>query len=171
MDYKAEVDQIFREAFLPRGSICENPVTGGKFVRGVDPIKPQKQRAERALRARDWFARHAPPDAPSLPLCYGDREDLKRGGLPHIVAWFARSLEARAYDYHEHPSFDDYARGVLASPYAPEFITQDRELLRRFPAFPLSGLGPGLYWDPPKRDRRQRERPHRSSGTTLKAAA
>src|ERR1700730_5070117 len=171
MDYKAEVDRIFREAHLPRSSICENPVTGGKFVRGVDPIKPQKQRAERALMARDWFARHAPPDAPPLPLSYGDREDLKRGGLPHILAWFARSLEARAYDYHEHPSFDDYARGVLASPYAPEFITEDQELLRRFPACPLSGLGPGLYWDPPKRNWRQRERPHRSSGTTLKAAA
>ena len=160
MDYKAEVDRIFRVAHLPRGSVCENPVSGGKFVPGTDPMGPQKKRARLALEARDWFADHGPPDAPPLPLTYGDREDLKVGGLPHIVAWFARSLEARAYDYHEHPSFDDYARGVLASPYAPEFITRDQQLQGRFPPRHLPGLGPGLYWDPPKPARKRcRSRP------------
>jgi hypothetical protein len=173
MDYNAEVDRIFRKAHLPRSCLCENPVTGGKFVRGVDPIKPQKERAERALRARDWFASHASPDAPPLPLSYGDREDLKRGGLPHIVAWFARSLEARAYDYHEHPSFDDYARGVLASADAPEFITKNEELRRRFPPHSLEGLDGSLYWEPPENGRKRchrRARPrlgHRSGRMTF----
>jgi hypothetical protein len=162
MNYEVEVDRLFREADLERGSVCENPVTGSKFVPGIDRIKPQKERARLALKAREWFSRHAPPDAPPLPLSYGDREDLKRGGLPHIVAWFARSLEARHYDYQEHPSFDEYVRGVVASPYAPEFITQDQELLRRFPPCPLSGLGPGLYWDPPKSGRTRCDRRTRS---------
>jgi hypothetical protein len=146
MDYNAEVDRIFRGAHLPRGSVCENPVTGGKFVPGLDPIKPQKQRAERALRARDWFASHAPLDAPPLPLCYGDREDLKVWGLPHLVAWFAGSVDSRDFVVDGHPLFDDYARGVMASPFAPEFITRDPVLQKRFPPQPLQGLGPGLCW-------------------------
>ncbi|MFZ1089318.1 MAG: hypothetical protein WAN75_08650 [Xanthobacteraceae bacterium] len=115
MDYKAEVNRIFKGAFLPRKGLCNNPLTGGTFVRGIDSIKPQKERAERALMARAWFAHHAPPDAPPLPLCYGDREDLKRGGLPHIVAWLARSLATRDFVTDGHPLFDDYACGVMAS--------------------------------------------------------
>jgi hypothetical protein len=155
MDYKQIVDRLFKEAPDRYASISRNPVTGSRFVRGADPIGPQKNRAMLALEARDWFSRHAPPDAPPLPLSYGDREDLKRGGLPHIVAWFARSLAARAYDYREHPSFDDYAAGVLASAYAPEFITRDQQLQGRFPPRHLPGLGPGLYWDPPKPARKR----------------
>jgi hypothetical protein len=150
MNYEAEVDRLFKEADLERGSVCENPVTGSKFVPGIDRIKPQKERASLALEARDWFTHHGPPDASPLPLSYGDREDLKRGGLPHLVAWFARSLAARAYNYREHPLFDDYAAGVLASAYAPEFITRDQQLQGRFPPRHLPGLGPGLYWDPPE---------------------
>jgi hypothetical protein len=88
----------------------------------------------------------APTDAPPLPLSYGEREHLKAGGLAHIVAWYARSLAAEDYDYRNHPSFEDYACGVMASPYAPDFITQDEELKRRFPPRPLDRLGAGLYW-------------------------
>jgi hypothetical protein len=72
----------------------------------------------------------------------------KVGGLPHIVAWFARSLEASDYDLGKHPLFEPYARGVLASSYTPYFITQDQTLQQRFPQRPLKGLGPGLYWNP-----------------------
>jgi hypothetical protein len=79
----------------------------------------------------------------------GDREALKRGGVPHILAWYARSLSCREYDVLEHPLFDDYARGVMASEYAPDFITRDEELRRRFPPRHLKGLGPGLCWQPP----------------------
>jgi hypothetical protein len=146
MNYKAEVDRIFRAAHLPRGSVCENPVSGGKFVPGIDPMGPQKKRARLALEARDWFADHGPPDAPPLPLTYGDREDLKRGGLPHIVAWLARSLATRDFVTYGHPLFDDYARGVMASDFSPEFITRDPVLEKRFPPQSLQGLGPGLYW-------------------------
>jgi hypothetical protein len=101
-----------------------------------------------AHAARSWFAQHGPPDAPSLPLSYEERESLKGGGLPHMVAWYARSLENLNYDYDGHPSFDDYARGVLASSMAPDFITSDQTLLDRYPPSPLRRLGPGLIWEP-----------------------
>jgi hypothetical protein len=50
----------------------------------------------------------------------------------------------------EHPSFDNYACGVMASEYAPDLIKKDEELQRRFPPCQLTGLGPGLCWEPPK---------------------
>jgi hypothetical protein len=35
-----------------------------------------------------------------FPVSYSEHENLKVGGLPHLVAWFARSLERRHYDRH-----------------------------------------------------------------------
>ena len=102
-----------------------------------------------ALRhACEYFSQTAPADAPPLPRSYEEREKLKVGGVPHIVAWFARSLEACNYDFGIHPLFEPYARGVLASSHAPEFITQDLTLQQRFPPLSLKGLGRGLYWSP-----------------------
>jgi hypothetical protein len=142
----SQVDRMFREIGGRVGEIVLNPVTGSSWVKGIDPIGPQKKAAYRALQARKRFAGEAPPDAPAFPVSYGERESLKRGGLPHIVAWYARSLEALDYNFDGHPSFEDYARGVMASPYAPVFIKQDAELKRRFPPQPLDHLGSGLIW-------------------------
>jgi len=135
-----QVERLFNEAPDRFEQIRRNPVTGSQWVSGVDPIAPQKLAANRAHAARAWFAKTGPQDAPPLPLSYGEREALKAGGLPHIVAWYARSLEALDYDVEGHPLFDDYARGVLASPYAPDFITQDQILKRRNPPQQLRGL-------------------------------
>jgi hypothetical protein len=78
-------------------------------------------------------------------------ERLKRGGAPHILAWCARSLAALEYDVVEHPSFHDYACGVMASSdHAPASVTEDKQLQRRFPPRPLSGLISGHIWLPPK---------------------
>jgi hypothetical protein len=57
-------------------------------------------------------------------------------------------LEALGYDLDAHPTFEEYARGVLASTYAPDFITEDEQLKERFPPRHLAGLGSGLYWEP-----------------------
>jgi len=141
------VDRMFAKAPDRQEEIRTNPVTGGRWISGVDPVDPQKQSAGRALNARARFGSDN-PGMPRLPLSYEEREDLKRGGLEHIVAWFARSLEALDYDCGRHPSFDEYACGVMASPLAPDFITHDPELSRRFPPRPLDGLGPGLCWRP-----------------------
>jgi hypothetical protein len=147
-EIKAEVDRHFREAPDRSGYFRRNPVTGSGFT-ADDPIGPQKQAALRALTSREWFAQHVPSDAPPLPLSYYDRECLKSGGLPHIVAWYARSLEARDYIVDGHPLFEEYARGVMASPLAPDFIKEDKHLQARFPPRPLPGLGSGLYWSWP----------------------
>src|SRR5205809_7736582 len=53
---------------------------------------------------------HGPSDAQPLPLSYDECEDLKHGGVLHILAWYARSVACLGYLIEEHPSFDDYAR-------------------------------------------------------------
>src|SRR5262245_10610029 len=145
--FDLQVERLFREAPDRFQKMRRNPVTGSCWVSGLDPIEPQKRAASRALRARAWFASEN-PGMPQLPLSYAERENLKCGALPHIVAWLARSLEALDYDCGAHPSFEEYARGVLASPLMPYFIMQDQELLKRYPPRPLPGLGSGLCWRP-----------------------
>ena len=165
------VDDLF--AAFRCGENRQNPVTGAGYVHGVDPIGPQKKAARRALRAREWFAIDGPADAPPFPVSYDQREALKgRGLLPHIVAWYARSLECRKYDVKEHPSFADYASGVLWEAelpvggfanlpnYPPDEL---RALKRRFPPRMLKGMGPGLHWLPPKLHRETMASVRRSS--------
>jgi hypothetical protein len=114
----------------------------------------------KALFAREWFARNGPPDAQPLPLGYDERETLKLVGVPRgisrILAWYARSLAGRDYDVYEHPSFHDYACGVMASEHAPGSVTNDEDLRKRFPPRALPGLDDSHYWDPPKKRSRKR---------------
>ncbi len=108
----------------------------------------------RALAARRWFADNGPSDVQPLPLGYNERERLKHGGVDHILAWYARSLDCRNYDVQDHPSFDDYACGVMASEHCPHFIKQDEELRRRFSPRPLAWLNNAMVWEAPKQKRR-----------------
>jgi hypothetical protein len=109
----------------------------------------QRQFERQALAAREWFKQHGPPDAPVFPIGYAERERLKIGGLPLMVAWYARSLAGRGYNFAEHPSFDDYAAGVMASEeYAPDIIRTNEDMRKRFPPRPLAWLRSGLYWRP-----------------------
>jgi hypothetical protein len=91
----SQVDLMFREAVDRMETVRTNPVTAARWVHGHDPIKPQKQAARRALRAREWFAVTAPPDAPPLPLSYGELQKLKVGGLPHLDERFLGSNHIR----------------------------------------------------------------------------
>jgi hypothetical protein len=101
------------------------------------------------IRLQDYI-----PPPPSVGGCStqktvtGVGAHLKHGGLDHMVAWYARSWEAQGYDLEEHPSFYDYACGVMASLETPSFITEDGKLRNRFPPRPLPGLGSGLMWEP-----------------------
>ena len=149
-DYHVDrrVDELFGSARY--GELCQNPVTGASYLYGIDPIAPQKEAARRALLAREWFANNGPADLQPLPLSHAERESLKGGGAPHILAWYARSLVSRNYDVMEHPAFEDYARGVMAYDFTSRDIKEDSELQRRFPPQELPGMGPGLYWQPPK---------------------
>jgi hypothetical protein len=145
MYYKPYVDRLFREAPDRFDDTRRNPVTGSRWVRGVDAVAPQKRAACRALVNRAWAAWDS-PGMPPLPLSYEEREKLKgHGGVDYIWSVFARSLEAQR-PAAAHPSFEEYACGVMASPFAPNFIKQDHELLKRYPPRPMPGLGPGLMW-------------------------
>jgi hypothetical protein len=156
-----EVDRLFEvDRKKYRGQLCSIPVVGGSYVPGQENggvIRSLKKNARAALYAREWFKINGPADAPPLPLSMGEREALKGGGVPHILAWYARSLDCRKYDVLEHPLFDDYARGVMASEFAPDFITKNEELRQRFPPRLLKGLGPGLCWQPPEEHARTME--------------
>ena len=71
--------------------------------------------------------------------------DLKyTSPLNYIISRFAHSLLANAWDFDNHPSFEEYARGVMASEHAPDFVKKDRLLRKRYPPLHLPGLGPGL---------------------------
>ena len=108
----------------------------------------------RARAARKWFADNGPPDLQPLPLGYNEREALKHGGIDHVLAWYARSLDCRHYDVATHPSFDEYACGVMASEFCPYFIKDDETLQKRFPPRRLQWLNNAMVWEPPARTRK-----------------
>ena len=101
-----------------------------------------------ALAAREWFRLHAPPWAPELPLSSSEIEKLIRSKSPAIalVGFFAASLAACNWDFKNHPVFQVYAAGVLASPYAFDHLKKDLKLLREFPPRELAGLDEGFIW-------------------------
>jgi hypothetical protein len=110
---------------LRHGDLRVNPVTGYRFVHAIDPIRRQVVEAASALQARARFAT-LHPDLPTLPLCWDDRERMKRGDIGHLVAWFARSLAGCGYDLDGHPSFDDYVRNdVLSDPDMRQLFPAD----------------------------------------------
>lgn len=77
---KSHVDRLFKDAAPLRGQLCENPVIGGYFVFGEDPIAPQKRMVHRALLAREWFAQYGPQDAQPLPISFTEIEKRNMRG-------------------------------------------------------------------------------------------
>ena len=144
---RMHVDRLFKDAAPLRGQLCENPVTGGYWLPGDDSISRQKRMACDALLAREWFAIYGPHDAPPLPLSDAELEDLKyTDPFSHIVSCFAYSLRAHNWDFNSHPSFENFARGCMASEHAPDLVKKDEALRKRYRPRTLHGLGPGLCW-------------------------
>jgi len=148
---KREVEQLFAEIKAKRGECCVNPITGGGFVMGLDPIAIQKKEAIVALLAREWFAVNGPSDAPPLPLYDVDSYRDARG-LKGVVGFYARSLSRQRYDVCKHPSFDDFARGLMALAKERGLwnLEKDETLIRRFPPRPLVGMMRSAFWAPPE---------------------
>jgi hypothetical protein len=147
------VDQLFNKikATAKRGDLCQNPVTGGGFVWGLDPIALQKTEAVVALRAREWFAVNGPVGAPPLPLSDNEIEDYRNArGLKGVVGFYARSPYRLDYDVQTHPSFEDFCCGLMAVNTGLWRIENDPQLRKRFPPRPLAGMTPSAYWAPPK---------------------
>jgi hypothetical protein len=151
-----EVDRLFSKIVAPHGQCGNNPITGDGFVWGLDPIATQKKEAAVALLAHEWFAVNGPPDAPALPLTSIDVEDYRTArGLKGIVGFYARSLsrdgyDRQAYDVCNHPSFNDFACGLMAINTGDWGIEKDEDLKKRFPPRPLEGMTPSAYWAPPE---------------------
>ena len=154
---KSYVERLFKEdGPCRKGELRQNPVHGGNFVYGEDPIAPQKRDARRSLLAREWFYEFGPHDAPPLPLSHWEIQDMRygtykfgatRAAFYHLIANYAVSLSGEDYDFNIHPTFEDYASSVLASDYAPDFLKNDEGLCKRYPPCPLhdwarSLLGP-----------------------------
>ena len=158
---KLQVDRLFRDAPPGHGQRCQNPVTGGFYVGFEDPIAPQKRMACRALLAREKFALCGPQDAQPLPISDEEIEDRKyapgskQPSLSYIVSCFAYSVRANNWDFNSHPSFEDFACGVMASEHAPDFVKKDEVLRKRYTPRPFPNLNPGNCWDPPKRARKR----------------
>ena len=158
-----EVERMFGEISAKRGDLCTNPVTGGEFVFGFDPIRLQKKIAYHALLAREDFALNGPADAPRLPLEHWECEQVRWSGRPldYFTAQYAKCVVA-LYNVKAHPSFDEYARGVLWEhdnvpesevPFTSEQLV---EMKRRFPPRKLEGLK-CFCWLPPRRQKQPRE--------------
>src|SRR6516162_3232262 len=128
-----EVDRLFAEGPPMHPEVRTNPITGGHYLAGIDPVEPQKEQARRALLAREWFAINGPADAQPLPLSGIEIEDrryaqhgLRTGDhannlLSHIVAGFASSLQSLDWDFVSCPTFENFARGVMAMEHDNEF--------------------------------------------------
>jgi hypothetical protein len=150
---KRQADQLFAKMTATHGECCINPITREGFVWGVDPIADQKEQANFALLAQQWFRVNGPPDAPLLPLNLHDRDRFRgSGGLTALVGFYARSLSRQGYDVCTHPSFDDFARGLMALAKERGLwqLEEDENLMRRFPPRPLMGMLPSAYWVPPE---------------------
>jgi hypothetical protein len=170
-----EVGRLFAESSPAYGELSTNPITGGGYLGGIDPVEPQKEQARRALLAREWFAINGPDDAQPLPLSSKEIEDrryaqhgLRTGDhannlLSHIVAGFASTLQSLDWDFNSCPTFEDFARGVMAMEHDNEFgmsgffhhFFQLDEILwlkKRYPPRHLDGLSPNyaFHWQPPK---------------------
>ena len=160
---RREVERLFGEISANRGDLCKNPVTGGQFVYGFDPIRLQKKIAYNALLAREDFAVNGPADAPRLPLEHWECEQVRWSGRPldYLTAQYAKCMVA-LYNVKARPSFDDYARGVLwahdnvpgsALPFTPEQLA---EVKRRYPPRKLEGLD-CFSWRPPRGQNRAKK--------------
>lgn len=153
---KDKVDALFRQVLLQPNGLCENPVTRGSFMKGEsgeDSIAYQKRAAEKALLAQEWFAFYGPPDAPPLPVTACGWEEMRHEfGLNTLVGSYARSLAIRSWEVHNHPSFEDFARGLMAIDTGL-WDLQNRvgpDVLKRYPPRPLVGMTRGTYWAPGK---------------------
>ena len=154
---RREVDRLFKADAHRQGQGCEWPVLGGGYIRGLDRTKKMRDLAVRALVARDWFSENGPPDAPELPLSDRYIPELKyTTPIRHMTSYFASSLSRNDWDFKNHPSFEDFARGVLASPEAPDFLKNNKEFCKRYPPRPLPGLEMGFVWRPARPTKRRK---------------
>lgn len=111
----ALVDRSFNSALDRKHRVRTNPITGSRFVPGLDSESEQRQLACKLIEADLYFRDLNILGLPQFPWGMAEREALKGTNLlHHIVALYARSLEYCGYDLSSHPPFPDYISGVLS---------------------------------------------------------
>jgi hypothetical protein len=160
-----EVERLFAEHPPIRGAFCTNPITGGHYIGIEDPTEEQKRDARLALRTRQWFAQHGPRDAQPLPLSVDEIDDKYRPppgrnpALHFIVCKYAASLRCCGYDYDLHPSFAEFAAGLLFYERAQDFVRNDEEMRKRYPPHRLRSVeNLSCVWVPSKAEIARRRR-------------
>jgi hypothetical protein len=109
----------------------------GEIEIDLDALR-SKQRGDGRFAQR--FLYHmGPRDAPRLPLSNLQYKELMWSGvgIKQITAWYARSLAIFEYKVFDHPDFERFGSGVMASSFTPPLLPRV-----------LRGLGPGLIWSP-----------------------
>ena len=137
--------KLVREGISAESELARNPVTGGNWVPSMDDQASQVRAASNALHARTTRRLELPPECPTLPLNYEQRERLKGDDpLAYLIALFARSLASHDFAL-DHPSFPHFAAAALRSPYAPVLVRLSDLEKRYFTKLPVI-IGPGCYW-------------------------
>ena len=87
-----EVLRLFQANPPDRGEVSCNPVTGGGYIGGDDPIGEQMDIACRALHVRQWHAETGPDDAQPLPISARERNAMELKGT--ALALHSRKIRA-----------------------------------------------------------------------------
>jgi hypothetical protein len=151
--FEEEVAEIFAAYEEFSGSFALTPYLRDLYQPHCKPTIPDLVRQVcRARVASAWFAHLRHPLVHPLPLSTAEFEELTGDEQPHhlnLVGHFAWSLRWCDWDFITHPTFEDFAAGVLAHPNAPCELKKDPELLAQFPPCPLAGLDKDLFWSSP----------------------
>jgi hypothetical protein len=146
-EFERHVDELV--AAHRRGCVVvKSPIFSGPVQ--ISEIPKLKQLIHNGLRARAWHERYGPIYGRRLPLTELERIAMfcSENNALHLVALYAISLQGRDFDYLTHPLYFDYARGVLASEHAKDYLREDPDLLREFPPKELGGLDERCRWRP-----------------------
>jgi hypothetical protein len=134
-----------------RGDFCRNPITGSQFIWGLDPLRPQIEKARRAVHAQFCFAL-LNPNWPMLQVNYFVFSELKyKSPKLHILALYTYHLSDLDFDIDRATPFDRYVRGAMANASIHEWLVTLAErdedshdeflwLAMRYPPEPLPGL-------------------------------
>ena len=90
----------------------------GEIEIDLDALR-SKQRGK-ARFAQRFVYLMGPADAPRIPLSNFEHDNLLVGGIKQITAWYGRSLALFNYQVFDHPDFEAFGSGVMASPLTRE---------------------------------------------------
>ena len=148
-EFERFVDELFlsrRESGL---ALCRAPIIDRLYDAQSDADTARiRWMLHSAVRARQHFRQHGPPGAPLLPLTFDaiERAEHDPNNRIELVGHYASSLMLQQWNLKLHPSFHDYASGVMAYRYTPDYLRNNAELLQEFPPRPLEGLDKALNW-------------------------